>query len=200
MKKLLLILASTVVVLASVAGTLAWLTSSTATLDNTFTVGDLTITLEEPGWPEGGNPKIVPGSIVTKDPTVTLEAGSEACFVFMKVEIGQTLLSDAIQSIDYNAAWTRGTGTGTGGNGVPTNVYFRQEAAAPAERALTPLFTTVTFKNTITGERLTQICEGYEGHPAEGIKVTAYAIQSANLPAQTAASAWSMLAEQESLS
>lgn len=197
MKKLLLILASTVVVLASVAGTLAWLTSSTATLNNTFTVGDLTITLEEPNFPE--DPKIVPGSEVPKDPIVTLAEGSEASYVFMKVEIGATLLSEAIQSIDYNTtAWTKGTGTS--GNGVPENVYFRQETAAEAERDLPALFTKVLFKNTITGARLTQICEGYDGHPAEGIKVTAYAIQSANLPAQTAASAWSMLAEQESLS
>ncbi len=195
MKKLLLILASTVLVLASVAGTLAWLTSSTDTLNNTFTVGDLTITLDEPNFPE--DPKIVPGSEVPKDPIVTLAAGSEASYVFVKVEIGATLLSEAIQSIDYNTtAWTKGTGTS--GNGVPENVYFRQETAAAAERDLPALFTKVTFKTGITGARLTQICEGYteEGgtvHAAEGIKVTAYAIQSANLPAQTAASAWAML-------
>lgn len=95
-KALLLTLCAVLLVAASVLGTMAYLTSS-AEVKNTFTVGKVEIKLDEAkvnadGIPEEGadrvtanSYKLMPGNTYTKDPTVTVKAGSEASYVRMKV-------------------------------------------------------------------------------------------------------------------
>ena len=63
--------------------TFAWLTDKTTTITNTFTVGDINIDLTESA---SLDLKMVPGTTITKDPVVTVEAGSEDCWLFVKVE------------------------------------------------------------------------------------------------------------------
>lgn len=72
-----------VLVLAAVGGTVAWLTDSTDAVTNTFTVGDIDITLTET---TGSSYHIVPGQDINKDPKVTVTAGSEKCYVFVKID------------------------------------------------------------------------------------------------------------------
>lgn len=95
-KALLLTLCAVLLVAASVLGTMAYLTSS-AEVKNTFTVGKVEIKLDEAkvnadGIPEEGaarvtanSYKLMPGTTYTKDPTVTVKAGSEESYVRMKV-------------------------------------------------------------------------------------------------------------------
>ena len=95
-KALLLTLCAVLLVAASVLGTMAYLTS-TDTVTNTFTVGKVEIKLDEAkvnadGIPEEGaarvtanSYKLMPGTTYTKDPTVTVKAGSEESYVRMKV-------------------------------------------------------------------------------------------------------------------
>lgn len=95
-KALLLTLCAVLLVAASVLGTMAYLTS-TDTVTNTFTVGKVEIKLDEAkvnadGIPEEGaarvtanSYKLMPGTTYTKDPTVTVKAGSEEAYVRMKV-------------------------------------------------------------------------------------------------------------------
>ena len=95
-KALLLTLCAVLLVAASVLGTMAYLTS-TDTVTNTFTVGKVEIKLDEAkvnanGIPEEGaarvtenSYKLMPGNTYTKDPTVTVKAGSEESYVRMKV-------------------------------------------------------------------------------------------------------------------
>ena len=83
-------------VAASVLGTMAYLTS-TAKVENTFTIGKVEIKLDEAkvnanGIPEEGaarvtanSYKLMPGRTYTKDPTVTVLNGSEDSYVRMKV-------------------------------------------------------------------------------------------------------------------
>ena len=63
--------------------TFAWLVDKTDPVKNTFTVGDINIDLTES---DDLDLKMVPGTTITKDPIVTVEAGSEACWLFVKVE------------------------------------------------------------------------------------------------------------------
>ena len=77
------IAAIALVICCAVGGTLAWLTDQTASVKNTFTVGNIDITLAES---ENLDLKMVPGNTITKDPKVTVEGGSEACWLFVKVE------------------------------------------------------------------------------------------------------------------
>ena len=95
-KALLLTLCAVLLVAASVLGTMAYLTS-TDEVNNTFTVGSVAITLDEAEVDENGTPvepaarvksneyKLMPGHTYTKDPTVTVEKGSESSCVRMKV-------------------------------------------------------------------------------------------------------------------
>ena len=72
-----------VLVMAAVSGTVAWLTATTGPVTNTFTVGDINITLTETTGPSY---HIVPGQDIDKDPKVTVTAGSEKCYVFVKID------------------------------------------------------------------------------------------------------------------
>lgn len=90
-KALLLTLCAVLLVAASVLGTMAYLTS-TDTVTNTFTVGKVEIKLDEtdvtsPAGPrvQANSYKLMPGTTYTKDPTVTVKAGSEDSYVRMKV-------------------------------------------------------------------------------------------------------------------
>ena len=93
-RKILVSLAALALVAAiSIGGTLAYLTSQD-TVSNTFTVGNIKITLDEADItnPTGkrvasNQYKIYPGQTYTKDPTVTILAGSEDCYVRMLVEV-----------------------------------------------------------------------------------------------------------------
>lgn len=128
-KAILLALCAVLLVGASVAGTLAYLTSQTKTLTNTFTVGKVEITLteaktdaygrklnkngdllqtaggEEQRISTGGNKyTLIPGQTYHKDPTLTLKKGSEDCIVFVKVkEPSETAKSIIKYTLNFDA-------------------------------------------------------------------------------------------------
>lgn len=56
----------------TIGGTLAWLTDTTEPVTNTFTYGDINITLAETTEVY----KMVPGNSISKDPSVTVESGA----------------------------------------------------------------------------------------------------------------------------
>lgn len=99
MKKLrILLLCAVTLVAAGVFGTLAYFTDSEA-VTNTFTVGQVGITLDETDVNELGvkdgetrvqsnEYHLLPGYTYTKDPTVHVDAKSEDCYLFVKVENG----------------------------------------------------------------------------------------------------------------
>ena len=114
-KILLLMLCAALLVGASVAGTVAYLTS-TQTVKNTFTVGQVGIELHEtnekerPDGSVGLDLHLIPGKTVDKDPTVTVLKNSEACYVRMKVAVNEpTKLASAFEGLTY---------TGVHGNGL----------------------------------------------------------------------------------
>lgn len=83
-KKALAMLLSLVLVIGCVAGgTLAWLTATSNEVNNVFTTSDIGVTLEES---DDLNLKMVPGWTIRKDPKATVTAGSEDCYLFVKVE------------------------------------------------------------------------------------------------------------------
>ena len=95
MKKTLLTIVLTVLACSLVMGaTLALLIDKTGTIQNTFVAGDINITLTETkGTPDTNNDsirsfKMIPGSTIPKDPTVTVLEGSEACYLFVQVVEG----------------------------------------------------------------------------------------------------------------
>lgn len=111
-------LALVLVIGCAVGGTVAWLVSSTDPVVNTFTYGDINISLSETK-PDNKQAKIIPGVDIEKDPKVTVKGGSEACWLFVKVEKAGTFVAD---KVTYSIAegWTKDDGTK-----IPENVYYR---------------------------------------------------------------------------
>lgn len=96
-KVLTVALCLVMVAVSSSLFTIAYLTSKTGTVTNTFSVGKVAITLDETAVDAYGEPiasaaptqsnsyKLIPGHTYTKDPTVHVAAGSEVCYLFVKV-------------------------------------------------------------------------------------------------------------------
>ena len=134
-KTLALVLALTLLVAGVVGGTLAWLTDQTAEVKNTFTVGDINIGLTE----TTADYKMVPGNTIAKDPTVTVKANSEACWLFVKVTESENLNN----FITYTIAngWTE----------LESGVYYREVPASAADQTFPVLASNaVTVKDTVT--------------------------------------------------
>ena len=94
-KELSTVLAGALAVTAVVGGSLAYFTDKDNKV-NTFTVGNVDITLTEPNWEGNGSedaPAAYPGEPLAKDPTVKND-GANPCFVRIKVE-GLDSLGDA---------------------------------------------------------------------------------------------------------
>ena len=163
-KTMFMILAVVLIVGISVGGTLAWLTATTGPVTNTFTVGDINIKLEEHAYnPEITNVKLndnpvtsqtyplIPGTTYFKDPTVTVLANSEDCYLFVKFEEDNknTAVLTYTSELDGNG-WAKLTGV----TGV-TNVWYREVDKA-SENVSFPLLedNKVTVPGTLTKENM----------------------------------------------
>ena len=175
-KKLTTVLAIVLVVALSVAGTYAYLTSKTATITNTFTVGKVNITLAETTGPEY---QLIPGKEYKKDPVVTVEDGSEKCYLFVKFEEN----GNAADYLDYTSLlaapdWTQGDG-----NKIPSNVWYRVVDKSATDTTFHLLDgDIVTIRNNVTNDNMTEAAK------AE-LVYTAYACQYEGFE-NDAAGAW----------
>lgn len=119
MKKFALIaVCAMLLVCVTIGATVAYLTS-TDSVKNTFTVGNVQITLDEAdvnldGTPVEGADRVkentyhlLPGHTYTKDPIVHVADGSEDCWVFVKVDNGIKDLVDTVTIEDqiYDNEW-----------------------------------------------------------------------------------------------
>lgn len=166
-KSFALILALVLVVGCVVGGTVAWLTATSDTVTNTFSVGDINITLAET---TGTSYRVVPGASQAKDPTVTVKSGSEKCYVYVKVTNNLVIGNDTVGTVDINETnWTK---VGTNGN---TTLYRYKSVvdAASADQALS-VFTTVSYDGgKILKTNIDQLKD-------KTIEIQAYAHQSDN--------------------
>ena len=111
-KKLTLVVAFVLVFALGVAGTFAYLTAETQSITNTFTVGNINIELTErfntdadkDGKNDSWSNKLIPGQVYTKDPTVTVKANSEPCYLFLKVDANSSWDSYIDYSLN-NTVW-----------------------------------------------------------------------------------------------
>lgn len=169
-KTFIIALCLALVVAFAAGGAIAWLTDTTEEVKNTFTVGNIDIDLAETTT----NYKMVPGNTIAKDPKVTVKAGSEACWLFVKIAESTNL--DTF--IDYTVAdgWTALTGV--------DGVYYRKVAATTADTPFDVLKdNTVTVKDTVTKADM----DGLTENTYPTLTFTAYAVQSANVATPTEA-------------
>lgn len=175
-KSFIMALALVLVFAVAVGGVVAWLTDKTDPVVNTFTVGDINIKLEES---KDLNLKMVPGNDIKKDPKVTVEAKSEACWLF--VEVKKSANFDDFMTYAMADGWTQGKGT----DGIPTNVYWCKVDATTADTHFAVLKDNqVTVKDTVTKTQL----EAVKTANQPTLTFTAYAVQQDNM--RDAATAW----------
>jgi len=99
-KIIALALAAILLVATSVAATVAYFTDSDSVV-NTFTVGNIKIELNESDYDKDNDTKknayhLLPGLSYRKDPTVTVKAKSEDCYVRVRVSV--TYMDDMVKA------------------------------------------------------------------------------------------------------
>ena len=168
---------------AIIGTTLAYFTDE-KTVTNTFSSGNVTITLDEAPVDLDGQEttgdrvttnayKLYPGKQYDKDPTITVAGGSEDCYLFVKVVNGLADLEAAgnttIAAQMKAKGWTLVDGE--------TNVYMQSGIYSAEAQAV--VFETFTID---TAETATTLAD------AENVVITAYAVQAEGFP--TAQAAW----------
>lgn len=179
-KKILMALAlvgcAILLVVGSIAGTVAYLTS-VKRVTNTFTVGNVSITLDESDMTaadpttatrvQANTYHLLPGQTYTKDPIVHVAANSEECYLFVKVvnqiaSVEKAGATEIAEQIEANG-WTVY-------NDVD-GIYMRTVDKSATQTDI-ELFDTVVISETATNEQL----EALDG---KNIVITAYAVQTA---------------------
>ena len=204
-KALLLTFCAVLLVVASVLGTIAYLTANDK-VTNTFTVGQVAINLDEAKVnPDGtvvegadrvkaNSYKLLPGHTYTKDPTVTVLKGSESSYIKMTVTFTMAKELDTIFAPDgakltsifkgYDGdKWIAKGNTKDATANTRTYEFWNKDAvgAPDGDVALDALFDFITVPSTINNDQLKTIA---------GMKITvnAYAIQADGF--KTAEEAW----------
>ena len=204
-KAMVLSLCAVLLVISTVFATMAFLTSQD-TVKNTFTVGEVSITLDEKdtdnsrtntttsGRDKANEYHLLPSQTYEKDPTVHVAKNSEDCFVYVKVTNGiagaeaQTGIynGDEYKSISEqieNLGWAQLVVNDKEVDGV----YYKTVAKEDANRDLV-VFNEFKIKDEITNAELsTYVTE--EENATKIIEVIAYAVQCAGF--DDAADAWS---------
>ncbi len=180
-----MLLAVVMIICITIGGTVAWLTANSETVKNTFSVGDITITLDETSNLNIANRttanayKIIPGGTDSKDPLVTVNAESEKCYVYVLVN-NQMLLNKQIvatPNID-TTTWIP-----VARNEAQNIVLYRYKdiVDATTQKQTCQVFTTVTYSKAIKADDDTAL-------NGKTIVIDAYAHQSENIGADTSIS------------
>ena len=198
-----ILLAMVLLLCCCIGGTVAWLMDTTDAVTNTFTIGDITLTLVESPYDAANNSysnpeenvnnsyPLIPGNTYKKNPKVTVLANSEDCYLFVKMEKfnnPDTYLTFSFKN-DYaeTEKWTLVPGE--------TDVYYRVVTKKPSDQSWDLLVAntdgyTITVKNTIVKNTPTADANAPK-MPTAGnepkLVFTAYAVQQANL---SVAEAW----------
>lgn len=187
-------------VTGSVMGTMAYLTSKTEAVENTFTVGNVAITLDEANTDENGTTtsgrgngnryKLMPGHTYTKDPTVHVAEGSEDCYLFVTVKDDLAAIEDTTTTVadQIIAKGWRVVETTNKNEDEVVYVYTNNtdKPVVVNKSANVDVFSNLKIKSDATADTL-------KNYGDKKITVKAYAIQSDGIADTTAPSdIWDM--------
>lgn len=108
------LVAAVLLLSCAIGGTMAWLATKTKEVHNTFTTSDIDIELKETKT----DFKMVPGMAIDKDPKVTVEADSEDCYLFVKIDKSTNF--ESYLKFEIESGWTKLT------EETSADVYFRK--------------------------------------------------------------------------
>ena len=164
---------------AVTGGTLAYFTDTDAK-DNTFTVGNVDITLTEPNWDAEGSkdaPEVYPGEALKKDPTVTND-GANPCFVRVKVTGWDAL--DPAGDITYRTDYVDNKlGDNWAYNAVDDYFYYTKVLAVDATTdALFDQIVIPTDLQNGDGEEIFKLAVSAEAVQAQGARPSFSAVEA----------------------
>lgn len=191
MKKILITIVATVLVCACVVGgTVAWLMDTSDTVTNTFTVGDIKISLAETVSNEFS---MVPGDVLKKDPIITIDANSEDCWIYIEIiETYNVFVDEKYVNYSLTDVWNAtAISTKTVENTVTTvyatNAVYAKKASSQTVQVFEGIDTYTTGAVTVnSGITKDDIASLTTNKPTIALK--AYAIQKG--AGTTAAEAW----------
>lgn len=189
-------------VVGSVMGTMAYFTD-TASVLNTFTVGKVGITLDEAKVDEYGTAltpakrtsdgnayKLIPGHTYIKDPIIHVDADSEDCWLFVKVENGIKNIEAATVAGGYtniadqltkDGCWSLVAGQ--------SDVYAYKEKVSKGSNIATFTQFKIDGDKVVGGTGVdTDTTKYLDNYARATVKVTAYAVQADGF--DTSADAW----------
>ncbi len=190
--KLFIAIVSILSICSFLIGTsVAWLSSKTDEVINTFTYGDINIKIEETDTKDNDNNeftneyKMLPGNKITKDPKVTVLASSEDSYLF--IEITESENFKDFMTYEIAEGWTLLEGT--------KNVYVREVTKSDKDQEFYVLKdNTVTVKESVTKAMLNDLDkDGQTNYPT--LSFIAYAVQrDSKIEAiDTAVEAWAIV-------
>lgn len=175
-RKLIIALALCLALALGIGGTMAYLTATTGPVVNTFTIGNVGLELKETKGTLDANGnhqfKMVPGNTIDKDPTVTVTAGSEDCWLFVKLVKSANFDNYLTYAVDTSeGAWTALDGH--------PGVYYREVKQADTVKSFSVLKgDQVTVKENVANfQATTQTPEFVQ----PTLTISAAAIQQANI-------------------
>jgi len=206
-KALLLTLCAVLLVTASVVGTIAFLTD-TDTVKNTFTVGQVQISLDEAKvntagqklndqdevWKTGdtyasrvteNTYHLLPGMTYSKDPIIHVDANSENSYIFIKVDnngIEAIEEKDTAAHSDYKTVSAQILTNGWTWWKTEGNVhYFYQEYTKGQNDRELEVFQQFKVGDAVTNQQLNDYYTSAQENndQAKAVIVTAYAVQKA---------------------
>lgn len=199
-----LLVACAVAAIMVIGGASAYFTA-TDSAENTWTIGNVAIDLQEPNYDESDTSDITPNQELDKDPQVQ-NTGTNDAFVFVKFSIPKADVATAaadgtpneseVQEL-FNYSINEGWSLVSSSEGENSNTYVYAYAAdgactALAAEATTPVLFTdgkITFKNIIEGQLGNTVV----------IPVNAYAIQTTDITADDSddpSEVWAVLSGQ----
>ena len=162
-------LSAVMLVVGSIMGTVAYLTD-TDEVSNTFTYGDIVLTMDEAKIADdgvtadtsvrvktGNEYKLIPGKEYKKDTKIHIGAGSEACYLFVQIDSGLMTIAPGIATALTDGGWQK----------VMDNVYYKLLDATVVAEDIT-VIDTFTVSANQTNQTLAGITSA---------TITAYAVQ-----------------------
>ena len=207
-RTLITVLAMLLVCIISVSVTFAYLYDKSKSVVNTFSVGNVEISLDEADVDNDSNTadnvtingkirdlaneyKLMAGATIAKDPTVRVSKYSEESYVFVKV-----IVTDNVEAV-LDMSHVTAQMSANGWTNLSGDIYYYNYTATgignDADVAL-PVFTTIKVKSEVKGEDLVKAAAD-----GQSITITAYAIQADTIKdagethAANAQAAWNAL-------
>ena len=184
MKKFIMPIISAVLICCCLVGTTyAWIVAKADPIINTFTAGNINISLSDTTT---RNMTMVPGVKLTENSKAIVRANSEACWLFIKVK--KTNSFDAYMECEMDSVWTKLALE----NNPGYEVYYREVASSDTDQNFDVLESPyaegvgdeILVKPEVTKAQL----EALNTHNYPTLTFTAYAVQ--RLKFETAAAAW----------